>query len=306
MIKINMIFLVLLLTVTTFLSGCKTFDGNESVSFSPKAQQPKVQQFEDSMSNSKSEATNEVKISYSLADTQFSLHQPIILNFAVKNGLAQSVNLDLGQDRKEGFLFVVTLPNGKRIQLPQLRKDGISRIGTLSLEPQQTYTQRLLLNEWIEFTSSGKYEIEVRLANPIRTDDGKIVASDSSFHTTLEIGERNPEHLKQISERLFQRIAESNTFEEASEAALALSYVKDPIAVPYLEKALASGKMVEPIIIAGLTRIADKNSVQALIHAVKEKPESEVAILSRSALSSIESQSADPKLKEMIKIALLP
>jgi len=300
MSKINMIFFVLFLTVTVFLSGCKTFDGNESVSLSSKAQQ-----VEDSMNNSKkSEVTNEVKISYSLADAEFSLHQPIILNFVIKNGLTQPINLDLGQDRKEGFLFVVTLPNGKKIQLPQLRRDGISRIGKLSLEPQQTYTQRLLLNEWIEFNSSGKHEIEVRLANPIQTDDGKVVASDSSFHTTLEIGQRNPKHLKQVSETLIQRIAESKTYEEASEAALALGYVKDSVVVPYLEKALASGKMVEPIIIASLTRIADKNSVQVLINAVKENPKSEVAILSRSALGSIENQSADPELKEMIKTAL--
>lgn len=302
MSKNNMSFFALSLVIITFLGGCKTFDGNESVSFSSK-----VQQSGESMSNfKKSQAINEVKISYSLEETQVSLHQPIILNFTVQNDFTQPVNLNLGQDRKEGFLFILTLPDGKKIQLPQYSREGISRTGNLLLEPQQIYTQKILLNEWADFASVGKYKIDGRLADPIKTENGKIIKTDSNFSVALDVQPRNAEYLEKISASLLERIIQSDNYEESAENALTLSYMNDPVAVPYLQKALTSNKMVESIVINGLERIGNKTAVQVLIDTINEKPNSEIASLAMSSLDMIERKSSDLEIKERIKQNLPP
>jgi HEAT repeat protein len=100
---------------------------------------------------------------------------------------------------------------------------------------------------------------------------------------------------------LFQRLIESGNYEEAQEFAQALSYVNDPIAVPYLVKSLTSNKMVEPILIKGLERIGNKEAVQVLIDTIVDKPESEVALLATSSLQIIESNGLNVEGKQMAK-----
>ena len=57
-----------------------------------------------------------------------------------------------------------------------------------------------------------------------------------------------------------------------NDAASALAYVDDPIVVPYLERALRSGKYVEAAVIDGLVRVGTEDAAQVLITVVKESP----------------------------------
>lgn len=186
------------------------------------------------------QTSDQVTVSYSLADTRLSLHEPVILNFAVTNGSHEPVTLELGQDRKEAFSITVTRPDARRVQLPQLHKEGISRVGTISLAPQQTYTQRLLLDEWYTFNAPGAYEISVRLTNPVRNQSGATLQDSPEFRVKLEIGARNADHLRELAESLADRASNKASYEEAAEAALILGYITDPVAVPYLEQVLAA------------------------------------------------------------------
>lgn len=98
------------------------------------------------------ETAKDVRVSFSLIDSHLVLNQPILIKFAVQNGLGQTIKLDLGQNFKESFLFTVVYPDGKRIQLPQLkRREGISLKGDTTIESQKVYSQELLINEWVEF-----------------------------------------------------------------------------------------------------------------------------------------------------------
>jgi hypothetical protein len=60
------------------------------------------------------EATGEVVVAYSPPTQQLTLREPVFVDFTVRNGLDQPVKLDLGQDRKESFRFVVVGPDGAR------------------------------------------------------------------------------------------------------------------------------------------------------------------------------------------------
>ena len=93
----------------------------------------------------------------------------MILEFVVKNSSGQPIQLDLGNDLKESFFFSITTPDGKRVPLPQLYREGFRRVGRFLVDPGREYKQGLLLNEWYDFGVEGKYEVEVRLTQPVKT-----------------------------------------------------------------------------------------------------------------------------------------
>lgn len=292
-----------LLITAPFFTGCNEIDEKKPFSLL----QPTAVE-DENMSNIKSsdfQALNEIRISYSPTKNAFVLNEPVTLDFNIENRSNQTINLNLGADRKEVFLFTVVSPSGEKIVLPQLTKEGISRLGILSLEPQQTYSQKILLNEWFEFNFLGDYELEIRLANQFQAAN-KIALKNLSFRTTFKIEPENPNQLQEVCATLAEQLMKSEAYAEAAEAALILSYVKDPIAIPYLEKAIASNKMVESITIAGLGRIADYQSVQALIRVMNANRDSELSALAKAALVRIKGQSSSIEIKNLITRTLDP
>lgn len=298
--KINIKFHVLLFILITFLSGCPNLV-EVAVDSSSSAKKETIRT---SSKQNSPKLANDVQIFFSLVDSQIVLNQPVLLKFVLLNGLGQTVRLDLGQNFKENFLFTLVFPDGKRSHLRQLTRDGFSIKGIVTVEPQKVYSQELLLNEWGEFNMVGDYVLEGRLKTPIETTDGKPVeiASDFSIGFTLE--SENAEHLKKVSETLYKRLTDSKTYAEAAETALALSYVKNSVAVQYLQKALTSNKMVESVIINSLRERGGKESVEVLIGAMNEKPNSEMEVQARSALSWIAAHTSDATVKARIIQAL--
>jgi hypothetical protein len=246
------------------------------------------------------EATGEVVVAYSPPAQQLTLREPVFVNFTVRNGLDQPVKLDLGQDRKESFRFVVIKPDGARMALPPWQRNGVSRIGELSVAPREEFTERLLLNEWFDFPVPGRYEVEVSLAMPLRGAGGKALAARTAGRFVLDIGPRDAAELKRVSAALLEQIVKAKSYEDAAAAATALSHVADPVAVPDLEKTLTSGRMVESIAIAGLARVGNEEAARVLISTL-HGPDAEVAQLARAALAEIEQKSPDAGLKERIR-----
>lgn len=242
-------------------------------------------------------------VSYSLFSSKITLHEPVIIEFTLNNVFAESIKVDLGADRKEAFRFAVTQPDGVSRNLLLLRQEGIARFGSITLQPGQSYRQRLLINEWTDFPLPGKYLVAVRLVNPVQTQKGLVIAKDAGFRATLEVAPKDPEKLRSVCETLFSQMAASKSYEQAAEAILALSHIRDPVAVPYLEKSLVVGKLVEPFAIKGLAQIGNREAVQALISALNMRNR-DIATLAQAALSKLEAESSDPALKDQIKRAL--
>jgi len=240
-----------------------------------------------------------VTISYAIAAQQVTLHEPVILAFNVTNGSSEPIKLNLGEDRKGGFSFILTTPDGVKRQLPTYISEGVSALGTFSIQPGESYSQNLLLNEWYGFSEIGKYELEGHLADPLVIGIGVGYRRDAGFRATLEIGPRDELALAKTCEALANQIDASNSYQQSADATLALSYVKDPIAVPYLRRALLSKKLVEPLATKGLEQIANEAAVRVLI-GVLSIDYAETAVLSRSALVRIRNQTRDPELRQEI------
>lgn len=247
------------------------------------------------------DAGNKVAVSCALASGEVSLHEPIVLNFTVENNLQQPVKFDLGQNRKGGFTFTVTQPDGKRVELPQYSRMGLSRPGAVRLDAAQTYQQSLLLNEWYEFPTTGDYEIQVRLSKPIKTQDGRVISTQMEFSLPLKVGAENRGRLERVCTDLAAQVAAADSYDKAAEATRALGYIRDPLAVPYLEKALASGQLVEQIAVAGLERNGSNEAVEALLSAMNTQPGEIKEELIRPALARVKDKVSDPELRRKIE-----
>src|SRR6266849_3631434 len=68
---------------------------------------------------------SDINVSYSFP-TQLTVRAPVVVTFRINNKSTQVVSLDLGQDRKGGFLFTVTHPDGTILKLPEYKHEGIS------------------------------------------------------------------------------------------------------------------------------------------------------------------------------------
>jgi len=184
-----------------------------------------------------------------------AIHEPVFVRVQLVNPTSQVIDVDLGEDRVANFVVVVTTPQGKEIQCSTPHGSGSP--GVVHLEPgEDIYAQMLVLNEWFKFDELGTYNVSIRLASPVRTRTGELPTE--AFSTSLTITAKDPRKLAAICEGLLERIKRADSYDGTTEAALALSYVEDPIAVPYLKKALKF-PMVTDIVTIGLKRINDSD-----------------------------------------------
>lgn len=245
-----------------------------------------------------------VVISYSVPTRPLALHEPVIITFRVVNRTGLPINLDLGQDRKWGFLFAVTKPDGVKLDFPSVMHEGIATSGEVSVKSDETFTQELLINEWYDFPLPGKYELEGRLSKPIALNNSSRYETDPGFRAAVEIGPSDELTLTKTCEALTNQIEASSSYEQAADAARTLSYVEDPVAVPYLRRTLFSGKLVQPIAINALEKISNEAAVRVLIESLKVESVGDDRILARYALVRIQKKTTDENLRRVIDRAL--
>ena len=251
-----------------------------------------------------------VRVSYSLEASVITMHEPVIVRFDVINGSTQPITLRLGTDRKENFSLVIHRPDGSKEERPPLpRREGAFRVGNVTLGPGERLRQQLLLNEWASVTTPGEYKLDVRLATPIEIGSGTKFVTEP-YHISFKVLPRDESHLKAACERLGRQIESTKDVNEMNDAASALAHIDDPIVVPYLERALRSGKYVEHSVINGLARIGNEDAAQILIAVVKESPAwppsmetaaGSRAILARQALQTIATSTSNERLRQEIK-----
>lgn len=246
-----------------------------------------------------------VTVNYVFPRQQLSLNQPVMVTFAINNQSPWPVKLDLGQDRKGGFIFDLVQPDGKKIRLPQYSANGMSELGTLSVAPGQTFSERLILNEWYQFKRPGTYWLSAGLRHGVSFEGGPPEAIGPTSSTgRIDIGPRNVEQLERVCGELSERLDQSTSYIDSSAAALELSYVTDSAAVPYLRRAFEISKPLQPIIIDGLARIGDYPAANALISFLGVEDAETVALV-RGALERIADGTPDPTLKQQIQNALI-
>jgi len=225
-----------------------------------------------------------------------------MIDFVVNNTSAETLEFDLGPDRKENFRLTLTRPD-RTTRANQLQINGPAREGKITIPPGQSYRQKLLVNEWFDISQQGTYTVSVEMITPIRSKKGQVITNGANGRFTIQVLSRDPNKLGEVCDALFNQMMTSDEYELVCESAVALSFIKDPVVVPYLERMLKTDKMVELVAIQGLARINDREAVEVLINALKLQKYG-ISVSARSALSRIEVETKDPSLKQQIRRAL--
>jgi hypothetical protein len=211
---------------------------------------------------------------------------PVYLDLTLQNSSSDTIRVNMGQHGKWNYEFSLINPDRTKTPIPPYRQLGPGPRGTITLEPGQTRTRRLLFNEWYTFLRPGDYILKVRLT--VLLSSSANVSWQKEFFEDLQVkvAPRNPESLREICAQLAEAAANPNSSEPAAaiDASFALSFITDPVAVPSLARVLNEGPAAaRSNAIRGLARVGSREAREAL----------------QSTLAT-----ADPELRAKIESAL--
>jgi len=223
-------------------------------------------------------ATKYVNASYKLV-SPITLHEPVAIDVLITNIVSDEITCDFGFDGNGAFNFSVLTPDWK-IMLPERLREEIGEGGVRHLKPGDQYSKRILLNHWFQFESPGAYRISVAMELPIiigKSAVGHIGPTDENGHQSeeavfdLTILSRNEVVLKERCDDLLQKIQEiGESTTEKLPLVEELSYIKDPIAIPYLAMLLKS-KVFAANGLYALQRIGTDEAIEAMIPATQSE-----------------------------------
>src|SRR6185312_13813091 len=123
-----------------------------------------------------------------------------------------------------------------------------------------TYAERLILNEWKEFREVGDYYAKVALVPQYAVR----AAAPPTARLHVSIGPRNETKLGAVAKALADRAVDGRDVGDRTEAALALSYMVDPIAIPEMKRVLQSRSDAALPLIEALARLGGPSALDAL------------------------------------------
>ena len=183
------------------------------------------------------------------AKPSFTQGEPILLRLKLENSSNEPRGVDLGYDREGALLFRLVRPDGLSIDLPQTEiRGGIALLGEVAIPAQENHSQQIILDNWYKFTEPGSYRVALEI----------LYSPCARQELRFEITPEDLDRLKSVCNELLYAIEKNkNHYAKAADAAKALVQVHNPIAVPYLTKALESNPMVSSIVIPALKRFDD-------------------------------------------------
>jgi hypothetical protein len=248
----------------------------------------------------------QVEVNYSASEAAFTLDEPVVVMFSVRNAFPSPITLTLGAQRTQFFQFSLTMPDGKVVTLQ--RNPGLYvsvALGpedTPTLQPGADYDQPLIMDKWFQFPSPGTYYLTSQLTTDIALEGGPSLPLEKQT-TVIIIKPRNQARLQQVCAKLASEAEKASTVLAAQFPALALSYVNDPVAVPFLAQVLRAHALVYRPAIAGLERIGNDDSVEVLLSALNDSY-GDIAEQATSALGRLQDRIANPRLKKVVQEAV--
>jgi hypothetical protein len=249
------------------------------------------------------DTSDQVIVHFRLQEKAVSLHEPVIVIFEVHNGMSQTINVTVGALIRQYFDFTLTTPSGQVLRKDNTPPPTMVTVGNgkVIVAPGEDYEEPLVMNQWFPFATEGTYTLTSKLTSEIESEDGNLQTGSET--TQLRVNPRDPARLSKLSTELAKQAEIATTVDAALEPTLALSYVEDPVAVPYLAQVLSAHALRYDKAIAGLQRIGTDAAVEVLLSAMNDNY-GDIMNLASSALSQMEDRIANPRLKETVKKAV--
>lgn len=250
------------------------------------------------------QASKQVDIRFRFQETVVTLHEPVVLLFEVHNGLKQPITVTVGSLTRQFYDLVLTTPTGQTLRRdPFGGRVDIVTIGNgkITVAPGADYEEPLVMNQWFPFEGQGTYNLGSKLTSDVETADGSFQAESQTAQ--LSVSARDAKRLNRICADLEQQAEMATTVQAAQFPTLALSYVNDPIAVPYLAQLLSRHTLSYQFAVDGLERIGGQDAVEALLSALNENW-GDTANLAMRSLARMQDRIADPRIKETVRKAV--
>jgi len=247
--------------------------------------------------------SKQVEVRFRLQEKAVTLHEPVVVFFEVHNGLTEPITVEVGALVRQFFDFSLTTPGGEVFRKAPF--GGLVDIvtvgnGRVTIEPGADYKEPIVMNQWFHFASQGIYSLTSRLASKIETADGSFLAESET--AKLRLNPRDPARLTKICAELEKQAEAASSADTAQFPAQALSYVDDPIAVPYLARMLSAHTLAYSKAISGLERIGNDEAVEVLLSALNESY-GDIAELATTSLGRMQDRIANPRLRETVRKA---
>ena len=146
-----------------------------------------------------------------------------------------------GYNRVGGFEFQLVTPSGRRQSARPTLKEGGSKPETVSVGPRAEYRQEAALDEWLEFSETGTYVLTIRFTGNAELAGRSDPDARKMQTIRIQVLPRDEARLAWTCARLVARARQCCT-EDSGAAIDELGYVRDPVAVPYLEALLAEAR----------------------------------------------------------------
>ncbi len=228
---------------------------------------------------------------YATAEPPFLAGGPILVVFRVRNGTERPVRVDMGWNRESGFALQLRRGAGEWHPLPKIpMMEGLSRGPQAEISPGEKLVEPLIVNRWLELAGigkleRGKYELEIRLSAPITGPDGASVSQVWNTRVIFDVRNASRSELEQFCERLMPPIeGRSSGVAEAFTAVAELTYVSDPVVLPFLVRAFKN-QQAQIVLINRLEQRCDETAAAALERGLSGP--GEACFWSRHALERI-------------------
>jgi len=258
-----------------------------------------------SMNNAAAQSGGSPSVSYSLVETGSTVREPVFLRVAIENYSDEAVTVDLGISFRGSFRARMLRPDGRIETAPKPSINEFGPVGKTVIAPHERFSEMLLLNLWFDFDLPGRYFLDIVTTAPFVTASGiQLAPAAAGGSVTIRVAPRDQRRLRQICADLETKVRKSASSSAAAlEAAETLSYIRDPVATPYLARLFDDHKNVEPLAVYGLERVADGPAVDALISQMNSR-EGDMRILAPATLRRMQEAAADPVIRQKIEEAL--
>jgi len=224
-----------------------------------------------------------VRLRYNLP-TSVSLGEPVVVTMTVENASSKPTAVDLGWNRVGAFMFQVLEPGGTRRQFKPTIEEGIAKNSIVRVQPNDSFEQWVVLDEWFEFRRAGNYSVSISIDTTTARRLGASLSVPGEGPQVVRVEPRNDVRLRRRCQELLSLIVpRSPRFLEALKV---LTHVSDPVAVPYLRQVLAADPAFGSQIVAGLERIKNPEAI-AVLEKLSTGSDAEVRAAAKAALVRI-------------------
>lgn len=203
------------------------------------------------------------------------LGQPLFLTYTVINKSDKLFSFWVGGDirgsvRHNNFRITAYNKNGKQVKDPYSYNHFGGPCWTVELKKDESYTERLFLNHWCEFESSGIYKVtcERILNSGHQSPKHPVILTSSTFQ--VKVKPYDKDRMGAIIQEIGSKMDNQQSIYET---ALSFSILHDARTIPYLVKALSNGDFQNKLpAIRGLSQYPNSTEVYSgIIIALKDK-----------------------------------